>query len=55
MVYAGGERREDRIPGEGRANPAPAVSLYERVAFSSEDIVVAEVSCGLIEGAGEEG
>jgi hypothetical protein len=32
-----------------------AVSLYERVAFSGEDIAVAEVSCGLVEGAGEEG
>ena len=30
-----------------------AVSLYERVAFSGQDIVEAEISCGLA--AGEEG
>ncbi len=31
-----------------------AVSLYERVAFGGEDLAVAEVSCGFVEG-GEEG
>jgi hypothetical protein len=30
-----------------------AVSLYERVAFGGEDIMVGEVSCGLVEGAAE--
>ena len=35
------------------AQEIAAVSLYERVAFSGEDIAASEAACGLVEGAAE--